>query len=253
MSDNEKSFKTEKEIAAFCKKEIFKQCVRQAINDELFWKDILQKYSVASIVREEMAREIPGKVKTEVGYIVPDLVEKKLNNFIANPLAAHIAKELNNQVPAFLANNYQMQQILASHSTNLNGILERAANDILNRIVHDPTHHELAQQHLQAIDAKGEAKIAEVNTRCQQMMVDHGYNFNTQVSAMKKQCDAELSELKDKLQKMEIFSKTLNDQQCKLRELQLQSINSNFWLNFNLINSLLSLGISIYLVVKVMK
>src|SRR5580704_10151818 len=85
-------------LIQFCQEENFKKYVRNAINDELFWRNIFQQFQLDS--------EVESKVKKHTSTFKEEIrneVREKLLDYTQN-LSGQIARELNNQVPTFLNN-----------------------------------------------------------------------------------------------------------------------------------------------------
>jgi hypothetical protein len=138
-----KTVYVESEFSAFCQKEAFKQYVRDAINSELFWRDLFDKYRIESKIDTHLSDKVPKLVRENVTYSLPGLV----------------AKQLSEQLPTFLNQNVEMQRILTKHSQRLNTSLEETARRHLERIVHEDTYHEVHKAFFDAIDARADEKI----------------------------------------------------------------------------------------------
>lgn len=229
-------------IIAFCKNDSFKGYVRKAINDEFFWRDILNKYNINNIVLEEINKIVPTKVKKEIKNIVPNMVEKELNNFIFNKLSEYVLKEVNNQVPIFLNNNYLMQQILNNHSVNLNQTLEIASRSILDKIVHDPSYHEITKMYLFAIEQKGDKKIAEIDNNFLQSYLDKQNQFENFIKEIKYITGKELEELKNKLNDLNKLVLNQTELKIKIKNLEKDNYNIKTWLYMTFFTGIISVS-----------
>ena len=49
------------QIVAFCKTNDFTNYVRQSINNEMFWRDLLQRYSITDMVQSELNNKLPNQ------------------------------------------------------------------------------------------------------------------------------------------------------------------------------------------------
>lgn len=156
-------------LVNFCQKEDFKGYVRQAINDEFFWRQLLDSHRVNTQISSYLANNIPSEVRKHLDYVLPGL----------------ISKEILTQLPVVVSNNFQMQKILEEHQSDLEQALEEAARLILNRVVNDPQYHEVNQAYFEAFKARGQKQIHEFNQQAQDL-----------IEELKTNCQRELQELK---------------------------------------------------------
>ncbi len=183
----------------FCGTDKFKTSVRAAVNDEMFWRDLIQRCNVSSLVKDELARQLPPLVKSESQTIVTNLAESKFNNFISINLPGHIANELNRQVPVYLNNNGQMQQILNTHSHYLNHQLEALATETLSNLVNEPQYQIVTAAHLNSMQEKCDKKIAEIQNTHDAKLKENDRAMTLQMKTMKNDYDRDLGSLKEKL------------------------------------------------------
>ena len=138
---------SERDIRDFCQKDVFKQYVRNAVNDEFFWREVFNNYRVGNLVESKLSDAIPNRV----------------NGYLNNVLSGLVAKEIINQLPNIVNSNYQMKQLLAEHSQNLHKSLEEAARKILKQIVNEDQYHEVNQEYFKAFENRTNASIQTFN------------------------------------------------------------------------------------------
>jgi hypothetical protein len=82
------------------------------------------------------------------------------NNFSLIYFNSHVSRSLSEQLPGFLNNNVQMQQILQQHSVELNQQLSDAAHSVLDRVVNEDQYHTMTTRLSAAITQKSEDNLA---------------------------------------------------------------------------------------------
>lgn len=82
------------------------------------------------------------------------------NNFSLIYFNSHVSRSLAEQLPGFLNNNVQMQQILQQHSVVLNQQLSDAAHSVLDRVVNEDQYHTMTTRLSAAITQKSEDNLA---------------------------------------------------------------------------------------------
>lgn len=216
----ELNFNFDDKIITFCKQDQFRSYVRQAINDELFFKDILAKLNMndtidtkldkkipkqvkneldkilPAMVETKVESKVPKQVKNELDRILPALVEAKILQYITNQFPAQVMKEISTQLPNYLNNNYAMQQLLNNHQNDLSYALEEKAREIINKIVNDPQYHVITSAHLAAIDEKCNQKINEIQSNASQQLFNNHNNFTTQLSDNSNKFSSQLRDMK---------------------------------------------------------
>ena len=183
------------EIIAFCKTSDFKRYVRDAINDEIFWRNILKTYSVSSMVQSELNNKIPTQVQNEANKIVSSMVQDKLNNYTQFQIPAQVAKALSEQINNFLNNNAQMNQILATHSETLNLQLYNNAMKTLHEIVNEPQYHLVTNEHIKAIKSKYEDSLRIMDADARRQITQNEASFRSQLEGFRHQVDSETKSL----------------------------------------------------------
>lgn len=242
------SFNINDELSAFCQREVFKTYVKNAINDEMFWRDLFQRYNITSMVDTEISNKVPNKVKKEIDKLVPTQVELKLNNFTSTQLPNLVVKEVNSAVPNYLNNSSQMQQILNYHSSNLNKLLQDLATETLNKVVNEDQYHITTNLHLTATQQKCDSKLSEINQTFDNKIIEISskandqlqYNsilFKSQLEDIKTNVNTQLKDLREGISKVDKLYK-------KIDKLEKENISMKWMLGgvTTLFTGLISIG-----------
>lgn len=190
-------------LVTFCQGSDFKTYVRQAINDEFFWRDLLGQLKLSETIETKISNKLhklPSLVKTELEKTLPDMMQRKFMEYVMNQLPGQITKEMNSQLPTYLNNNYQMQTILEKHKESLSNCLEIKVKEILNRIVNDPTYQEITNTQLSIMDQKTERKLREME-----------HTFNQDRENIRAILTNDMQTLQQSLAKVDKLQKTLNN------------------------------------------
>jgi hypothetical protein len=135
----------------FCREEQFKQYVRETIDNRLFFDNLCQNYKLDSKIENKVKEQI-GNVKQNLDDSVEKLVKKKLRdqlpNNVTQELNTQLPNQLLNQLPVYLNNNYQMRQILDTHSQQLNDRLTDLAKQTLDRLTNEEQYQIVTASHL---------------------------------------------------------------------------------------------------------
>jgi len=168
-------------LVKFCEEDKFKRYVRDALNDKLFWRDILQTYQISSQVTTQVSELVPSIVKSETKDLKHN-INKSVKEKIET-LPAVILKELHTQIPTYLTNNAQMQQILSGHSQQLNTVLYDTAQQTLNRLTNEEQYHMVTNSHIANMTQRfidmTDTNLQECNTKFDQ----HLSSYTTKVNS----------------------------------------------------------------------
>ena len=186
----------DQEFIKLARTEVFKQYVRQAVNDELFWNQLFENNRIKSQVKTHLTKNIP----------------KKVNEYLSTNLESMVSKNIRNLLPDYLRNNVQMQQILANHTVELNNKLSQSAKDIVNEIVNDEEYHVINKAYFDAFNNRGDTaintmkqngqrNIREINDRCENKMKSLTSEINN-IRDMKKR----MNDLENSNQNLKYFS-----------------------------------------------
>ena len=198
-------------LATFCTSNDFRVYVKQAINDELFLRDLFSKLNLSEMLESKLNAKVPRYVKDEVENILPRIFETKMLQYMVSQFPANVSKEINNQLPVYLNNNYQMQQILETHKSSLKILLEKTVNEIMERIVSDPRYNEVVSLHLAAIDRKGEETLREIVNKAANVIQQNQSKYQEQFDMIRSKIDNKLITLETELSKVADLKKKLGD------------------------------------------
>ena len=159
-------------------KEYIRQYVRQSVQDENFWRDLMLKFSINSLVEKELNSKIPDKVKKSAGKYVPDLVENRLNKFLLNDLGGHVKKELNSQFTNYLNQHIQMNEIMSIHSSELTNKLTNLSTQIIDKIAAEEQYHVLRDALLSEMREKHEMELKAVQQRVSEQLKQNKKSFD---------------------------------------------------------------------------
>lgn len=182
--------------------------VNEVVSDQLFLRNIIQQLSLENCVQKELGLKLPShvqRIKDKVKTYVHEITNTKLTDFQRDTIPSQVAKELTNQITAFLNNNTQMNQIIDYHTTQLNKVLTDTASRTLAELVNEPQYHLTTNAHLNAMDTKCDLKILEIQSVLNQQLTNNYQFFNEQLTSLKNTNDRELKELKDTLQDVKQF------------------------------------------------
>ncbi len=199
------------QIVAYCQTNDFTTAVRRAVNDEMFWRDLLQKYNVTSTVQNELTRYLPSAVQLEANKIVGSMVQSQLDNYTKIQIPSHVAKCLAEQITGFLNHHTQMNEILEKHSKDLNGKLSVSAKKTLDEVTNEPQYHKVTESHLDNMTKRFEAKMKELDSQSSSQLSQQQSTFNSALATMKKQVTDEVQALKDANTKLGEQERKIND------------------------------------------
>lgn len=186
-------------FARYCRTDDFRRYVRDAVKNELFWKEFSDQFKISAQVQNE--------TQLQVNNLVPNVaraeVTKELNLRLPNAVVA----ELGRHVPNYLDNNYQMQEILKNHSVKLNQDLEKTARTHLEKISAEDQYHEITKTYTDAITTKGNDAISAFNQN-NKSAID---TFNTLSAAkifeLKTRYNSEFETFQTQINKVEALEK----------------------------------------------
>lgn len=226
------------QLVAFCQTTDFKTYVRKAVNDELFWRDILNTYSISSMVQNELNNKLPTQVKSETLLVVNKMVSEQntkvsdqLESYTRIQIPSHVSKALQDQMTGFLNNHVQMNQILAQHSENLkqnfmqysaslDQNLRDSAARALSEVTNDPQHYALAQQHITIQNQKFEIALVNQNKQFNDNLIAHNGQINEYVKKVNEHVNRELQTVTEANKKVEEQTKVIEKQNKKIDKLE---------------------------------
>lgn len=178
----------------FCKTNDFKVYVRSAINDELYWREWMNKLNISN----QVENIVPDCVKKNVKKILPDMVETEMKTQYPKVEKA-VSKELENQIPRFLLNNYKIESIVNDHKNFLTKELDTHAKQVIHTVVDDPVHQSIANAHIKAIDERGEQAMHKFSIDSTNQLSSQSKTFMNELSKMSNQVNTTMVELKNAL------------------------------------------------------
>lgn len=185
-------------VKRFFLSDFYQRVILQRLQNELVMNN--DNYRIKNIIKDEIHRLLPGKIKTECNSIVKPLVNEELELFARVHIPSHVNKSLSDQLGSYLNNHTQMTQILAEHSRNLNQALQLSAEHTLRRVVNEEEYHMVTNQHVEAMKQRfsNELKRQEVT-------------FQTKLNDFQKEVSSEIKELHETKEKNEKLQKAIND------------------------------------------
>lgn len=204
------------QIVAFCKDDDFKTYVRQAISNEMFWRDLLTKLNLSNEIRTELNTQVPNLVRTELDRTMPNLVKSRIIEYLNDNLEKMIAKEMKSQLISYLENSPQMQKILTDHIRDITNILETKVREILAQIIDDPQYHVITSVHLQKMENKCEVQIDNALKKLDSRADESDKKMKQIISALQEKLNkldntaSEVTHLREKYSKMKKQISILN-------------------------------------------
>ena len=217
----------DKNFASFCQGLDFQTYVRKAISDEIWLQSLISKLQISDTIDNKLQSKTPRIVKDELKRTLPSMVEKCIQEYILNKFPHTVSKEIGNQMPQYLNNNYQMQTILNDHKVYIQKQLEDQVSEILTRITKDPQYHEITNCHLATMSTKADNKLAEINLQTESQLAKNQDTFDKQLRTMKNTTNKEMGDLKNNLEKTEILKLRLDNLEKKI-ENQSSSLEYGF-------------------------
>lgn len=181
------------QIVAFCKTNDFTESVRRAVNDEMFWRDLLQKFSIKDLIQTEVTNRVPNEVRN----IVPNIVNQQLDNYTRIQIPSHVAKNLAEQITGFLNNHVQMQNILENHSKKLNEDLYVSAKSTLDRLTNEEQYHSVTKSHLENMDKRYNSEIDIFKGISKGLLKSQENTFVDSLESMKNQVNKETENIRN--------------------------------------------------------
>lgn len=223
--------KKQSKFIAFCSTDDFKKSVKNAVNDELFWRGIIQQLSIENLIKEAIDNKLLSQEKA-IKDKVKILVCEKLREYAQNEIPTNVAKELTIQITNYLNSHHQMQQMLTYHIQQLDLKLTDTATQTLTKLANEDQYNLVTKIYLEAIQQKGDLKLMEMQSDFNQQLSENNRLFTNQLTELRKTNNKELSDLKDGLVKLDNVEKTLSkhrqtilDQDRKIIVLQTEISN----------------------------
>lgn len=182
----------------FSKSPLFRERVCEILNNQILWHDIIQHLNLNTLINDR----VDFLVKQEVNTIVPPLVKSEIDKYAMYTLPT--------QVNTLLSNSPIMQQILQSHSNQLNTELESTARKFLTRLVNEDQYHDMTKSYLTSC----RSRFDKFTEQCNDSVTD----TLTSVQYMVDQ----------KVQRIETLEQTVANQETQIQELQYYTCSLGF-------------------------
>jgi len=240
------------ELVAFCQTSDFKNYVRDAVNNEMFWRTLLDTWRIDSKIKDEVNNQLSNTnkvrdiAKSEALTVSDKLVKDQLNNYTLIQIPSHVSKALSEQVTGFLNNNSQMNQILAQHSQNQNQLLYNSATETLNRVANEPQYHVVTNAHIEAMTNRFNENLQVIDKKAHAELLNRENTFNNQLKEFNQKVNNELQiviETKTRMNNIDIQVMDLNNKINKLE----QANSTLQWGNGLFMVVITCIGLSTYL------
>jgi hypothetical protein len=173
-------------LTNFCREDAFKRYVREAINTELFWRDILSNINFNNNMETKMKEKI-SNFKDKIENSVRNIIETQLNSYKAKDIPYAVSDEVEKQIPKqlpthlskYLDNNYEMRKILNDHIQSVTTVLYNSCKETLDKLTNDEQYHEITNSHIKNITDR-------CNSSVDFQLRQNTNNFNSQLSQQTK-------------------------------------------------------------------
>lgn len=207
-----------KQISREVAEEVAGRVARNTVHNELFWKDFFDKLgSKSESLKDDVKRHVMNKVSDEVRRNV----ETQLESFVKLQIPSHVAKNLNDQLPAVLNRDEQMKQILANHAKNLSHELYATAQNVLNQIVQEERYHKMYDGVKTSADQKVNMLIQEKDNEIASKMQEHSRIFKSFLGESSRTVDNQVKTISE-------ANRRIDNQNVQISKLQ-DSVTSLSW------------------------
>ena len=205
----------------------FRDAVRAAVNDELFWRNLFE----GDRFRKEMDK-IPTKVHTAIQSEMPSLrsnVESLATNTVRNTISTEILKQL----PTIIGQNHQFVELFQKHRDELNSMLHSEVTKIVDSIVSDPNYHTVNERYFEQFRQKGDQQLASQERRFGEFASRVNQEWSTQRQQITYQVNAELGSITS----LGTRCSTLENRVTMLESEKNELKNTNTWMKVGLATS----------------
>ncbi len=214
------------ELVAFCQTSDFKNYVRNAVNNEMFWRTLLDTWRIDSKIKDEVNNQLlnTNKVrdiaKSEAQKVTDKLVKDQLTNYTLIQIPSHVSKALSEQISGFLNNNSQMNQILTQHSQNQNQLLYNSATETLNKVVNEPQYHIVTNSHIDAMNQRFNESLQCIDKKASCELLKHENTFINRLKEFNQKVSNEIQTLVETKNLVSNMDKQLIDLNLKINKLE---------------------------------
>jgi hypothetical protein len=163
----------------FSQKREFTKAVREAVNDELFWRNLLEKY--------DLSKKQEKKVKK--------LVQEQLDQYTNNQIPSHVSKNFS----LFLNNNIALNLILREHEEKLRNELTVKAREILDQITNEEQYQQVTTSCLRNMENRFKDELNSQNNSFHEFLLFSEKKINDEISLLKetnKKLEAQETEIR---------------------------------------------------------
>lgn len=176
--------------------------------DYLYSNDSLDTYCRSN----NFKRCVGQAVICHLNCMLPRMMEERYLYHFVDKISSQITEEISRQIPLYLKNNYQMQQILDTHTFSLKKQLDGTVKEILDKISNDPKYQEVINSHLAVIKHNSEKKLDEITSNANAQSVSIQTFFDQQLKQLETQFNQNFSDLSVYLSKFSTLEKEVLEQ-----------------------------------------
>ncbi len=195
----------------FCREEAFKKFVKDSISSEIFLNNLCQSYNLDSKIRAKVEEEIKNfkrNIEESTSKVVKSALKEKLPLNVASEITTQLPNHLMNQLPIFLNNSHQMNQILDAHSQQLKSDLKTLRDELFNQskkaidlLMGEEQYQFITTSHLNNMALKYntdvERQLQENRTRFDENTQRNTLKFNETLEHVKQQTGSSLSKFEN--------------------------------------------------------
>jgi len=218
-------------MLTFCMTNEFKKHVRQAINDEMFWRDILTKYNITDGVKKEIDNQLRDKMPTQVKNEAKAIINKMVNDFektmtqkldqcIQFGIPNSVAKALHDQITGFLNNHTQMNQIMAQHLANLNSELYASVANILHKLVNEDQYHQVSNAHMESMKVKFNELMNTMNVKSDSQTMQIDTMAKNKMKTIEDDAKSKMKMIDDANQRIDTQNNVIHSYQKRISDLE---------------------------------
>ena len=191
----------------------FKQYIKSVVYDELFYRKLFDDNRLSDKIDYKL-NSFKSDIKLIVQSIVPDLVQSNVKLY----LSSNLAKEINTQMPNYLNNNHQMQQLLNNHQVKLEQALTSKLTELVTTIVNEEQYHTVNKAYFDAFRNKGDNEINTFATRGTNAVSVVRMNGETAIRELQTRYENNFTQLTNNLAESQNLRRELNELKMKFNE-----------------------------------
>ena len=196
------------DFITFCATQNFKNYVKEAINDELFWRDIFGKYSLENTIDSTLQAKM-RKIREEIKTTIDD----QISHFATYSVPGLVSKSLNDQISIFLLNNAQMQNMLHIHLDKTKEQIKITAHDIMDKISNEDKYHTMMIKSGESLDNRINDIIRIEEMRFNSKLIEMQNHFNNYLNEIN-------TNIASKIKHIDNLEITVSEHQKDINELK---------------------------------